>query len=458
LEYHSADLLNRVVSDIETLQDFYVRVLAPPFVAAFVGLSMWLVLGAFNWLIACAFLACYLAAGVGVPFVAYWLAHHTGQQIVEVRAELKIHTVDSIQGMADLLAFGAEEIQTHRLLHLNQKLLNLQRHQAWVNGLQTGLSNLLMNLATWTMLVLAIPLVGQGKLDGIYLAVLALATLASFETVLPLPLAFQQLSSSLQAAQRLFAIIDAEPTVSDTAEVSPQPLDYSVSFEQVSFRYQPAEPLILQNLNLQIPSGKCVAVLGESGAGKTSLANLLLRFWNCEAGQVKLGGFDVGQYCSADLHQLISVVSQDVHLFNASIRENLLIARPNASEAELFAATTQAQIHDFILSLPQGYATLIGEQGLNLSGGERQRLAIARALLKAAPILVLDEPTANLDNTTERQVMQAIQTLQKGRTTLLITHRLTGLEIADCVVVLEGGSILLRKLKLTNSQPYQQAN
>jgi len=293
-----------------------------------------------------------------------------------------------------------------------------------------------MNLALWTMMLLAIPLVREGKLNGVYLAVLALATLASFEAVLPLAVAFQQLGESLQAARRLFEVVDVKPVVNDPETVSPTLQQADLAVQDLCFRYAPGQPLVLDNVSFSVAQGTCLALVGPSGAGKSTLAHLLLRFWDASEGRILLGGHDVRRYRQHDLHQLISVVDQETHLFNTTIRENMLLARPGASEAELIQAAELAQLHHFVQTLPQGYDTRVGEQGLCLSGGERQRLAIARAFLKDAPFLLLDEPTAHLDHKTEQAICEALRELKRGKTTLLITHRSAGLELADTVYTL----------------------
>jgi ABC-type multidrug transport system fused ATPase/permease subunit len=320
---------------------------------------------------------------------------------------------------------------------------------AWLTGLHTALSGLLVNWSTLAILLIAIPLVSRGQLDGVYLALLVLAVLASFEAVLPLPEAFQHLESSIAAARRLFELVDAQPSVPVPPTPSPQPKDYSLVVGNLQFCYAEGELPALDGLSFNLPQGRHLAIVGPSGAGKSSLIHLLLRFWEYQVGQIQLGGHDLRHYRPEDVRRMMSVVSQHTHLFNGTIRENLLIARPTASEFDIIRAARQAHLHDFIQTLPQGYDTWIGEQGLCLSGGERQRLAIARALLKDAPILLLDEPTTNLDAVTEREVLQAIHTLMAGRTTLMITHRLLGLERMDEILVLQAGRIVER------GQPYE---
>jgi ABC-type multidrug transport system fused ATPase/permease subunit len=212
----------------------------------------------------------------------------------------------------------------------------------------------------------------------------------------------------------------------------------------LSFRYGPDEPPALKDVSFALAAGGSLAVVGASGAGKSTLINLLLRFWDYREGQITLGGHELRSYQQDDLQRLVGVVSQQTHLFYATVRENLVIARPDASQADVVQAAQQAQIHEFIQTLPQGYDTWIGEGGLRLSGGERRRLTIARALLKGAPILILDEATADLDPQTERQWMRALQGLMASKTTLIITHRLVGLEAVDEILVLRTGRIVER--------------
>jgi thiol reductant ABC exporter CydC subunit len=444
MQYRGGDLLARVVADVETLESFYLRVVAPPLVALLAALLTAALMAAFDLRLAATLLAFLALAGLGVPLLARALGRGLGTRLVRARSELNVALVDGIQGMPDLLAFGQEGRHQERVGGLGRALVGLQGRMAWISGLQSALSGLLTHLATLAVLLIAVPLVREGRLEGVYLAVLVLAAIASFEAVLPLPAAFQGLESNVAAARRLFEIVDAEPPVQDPPGPSPTPNDYSLAIENLRFRYDAGEPLALDGVSLALPQGGRLAVVGPSGAGKTTLVNLLLRFWEYQEGHILLGGHELRQYPQDVVRRMVSVVSQHTHLFNGTVRENLLIARPDASEAELTRAARQAQMHEFVTALPQGYDTWIGEAGLRLSGGERQRLAIARALLKDAPILILDEATANLDALVEREIMGTVYALTEGRTTLIITHRLVGLEAVDEILVLQAGRVVER--------------
>jgi thiol reductant ABC exporter CydC subunit len=444
MQYQSGDILSRVVADVETLQHVYVRIIAPPLVALLVALVMWLWMRSYDAWLALTLLAFLALAGIGLPLLTQRLGREPGRRLVAVRSELNVALVDGVQGVADLLACGAEARHQEQVARLSDELAGLQRRMAWIGGLHTALTGLLANLAALAVLAVAIPLVGQARLDGVYLALLALAAMSSFEAVAPLPFAFQYLANSLAAARRLFELVDAQPAVHDPPAPSPLPRDHSLSVKEIGFHYAKSEPPALDGVSFVLPQGGSLAVVGPSGAGKSTLVNLLLRFWDYETGQIRLGGHELRAYQQADLRRMFGVVSQHTYLFNATLCENLLMARPGAGQAELARAAQQAQLDEFIESLPEGYNTYIGEQGLKLSGGQRQRLAIARALLQDAPILILDEPTANLDALTEREVMQTVRGLMAGRTTLLITHRLVGLEAVDEILVMRAGRVVER--------------
>ncbi len=441
----SGDLLTRAVSDINTLENIYLRVIAPPAIAVLVGLLMIVFMGAHDPLLAVSLVVFLLLAGVGVPALTALLGRTLGGDLVHTRRDLAVTVLDAVQGLPDLTVFGAIERQLDRLESLNETMRRLNARAARLSALNTALLSLLMALALVSTLLIAVPLVTAGRLDGVLLAVLALATLTSFEAVQPLPQAAQQLGANLAAARRLFEIADQPPAVSDPPDpqpFEPDPAAPPLLVRGLSFRYAPDAPPALDGLSFTLPPGGFVAVVGASGAGKSTLIALLLRFWECEPGSIRLFGRDLHTLTGHTARQVFGVVSQHTHLFNATIRENLRLAAPHATESDLRRAAEAARLLPFIDSLPAGFDTWIGEQGLALSGGERQRLALARALLKDAPILLLDEPTANLDPLTERAVLDALFAARGERATLLITHRLVGLDAADMILVLDRGRLV----------------
>jgi ATP-binding cassette, subfamily C, bacterial CydC len=444
LRYPTGDLLSRIVQDVEELQNVYLRIVAPVAVASIINLLTFVLLYAFDPTLAFAALGSLLATGIGVPLLVRSLARGLGRRQLELRGELNARIVDSVQGAQDLLAFGREEDQGRAIATLNRRLGRLQGRMAFITGLQDALSDMMMNLAMIAMLVLAIPLVTGGEIRGVYLAFLALVVLGSFEAVQPLGTAFQFLGRSVGAGERLFEIVDAEPEVKNPEEPRPLPEDHSLVFDRVGFRYGPCDPRVLEDVSFTLEPGRRVAVVGPSGAGKTTLAGLILRFRDPASGRILVGGHDVRDYAQDDLRGLIGLVAQDTHVFNETLRSNLFIARPGATDEELRRVIEQAQLSDLVEGLPDGLDTPLGEQGLRLSGGERQRLSIARTLLKDAPLLVLDEPTANLDPVTERGLLDAVYGLMRDRATLVITHRLVRMEEMDEILVLDAGRIVER--------------
>ena len=444
IQAHSGDLLSRIVADVQTLENFYLRALAPPLAAGLVLILMTAFMGSYHFQLGVVMLLALVLAGLGIPMLTLHLSKAAGRDAICLRADLNSTLVDGIQGMADLLAFGAEEQHRARVHQLSRAWIDLQARLARASGLQSALMALAITLTTLVILWVAVPLVNAGRLDGVYLAVLVLAAIASFEAIQPLPMAAANLESSRVAARRLFDIVDARPLVRDPDGPSPDPNDYSLRLERLRFRYAPDEPLALQDISFELPQGQCLGIVGPSGSGKTTLVNLLLRFWEYQEGYIELGGHDLRSYQAEELRRIMAVVTQHTYLFGGTLRDNLRVACPDATEAAMWHALEQAQLREFAQALPEGLDTWIGEQGVRLSGGERQRLAIARALLRNAPVLILDEATAHLDTLTERQVLESLRHLMAGRTTLLITHRLVGLEAAHHILVLRAGRVIER--------------
>ncbi|NTV63127.1 MAG: thiol reductant ABC exporter subunit CydD, partial [Oscillochloris sp.] len=423
IDRQGGDLLARAVGDVETLEQLYLRVLSPPLVALLVALLTAGILLAFGARLALALLAVQLLAGVLLPLLIRRFSRHPAGVAVAERAGLLATLVEAIQGMPDLLALGAEQALLARVRGQSAALALAQERLAGLRGLANGLVGLLSQLAALAVLLLAIPLVRGGQIDGVYLALLALTSVASFEALTPLATALQSLELSLAAARRLFAIADTPAQIAHEPERSPAPQDAAVEFAGVSFTYPGADRPVLRDVRTRVAPGQRLLIVGPSGIGKSTLTSLLLRFWEGYTGSIRVGGHDLRAYRAEDVRRMIGVVAQETHLFQGTVLDNLRLARPEASEAEIALACRRARFDQVLARLPESYATWLGERGVGLSGGERQRLAIARALLKDAPILVLDEPTAHLDAEAEREVLAALAELQQGRTTLLISHR-----------------------------------
>ncbi|AGA89228.1 cysteine export CydDC family ABC transporter permease subunit/ATP-binding protein CydC [Thioflavicoccus mobilis 8321] len=438
----SGDLLSRIGADIDALDRLYLRLLVPLLVAVVGGTAAVVFLAFYDWGLALVALAGLLVAGAFVPWLVGRLGAEAAARQVTTAAELRTAVVDGLQGMAELAIYGRAEAQAQAVDRLSVAWIADQRRLAGLDGLSLAAVGLAANLTLWGGLLIVIPLVGSGQLAGPELVMIALFLLACFEAVAPLPAAFQSLATTLTAARRLFAIVDAQPAVVDPQTASPEPERLDLIFDEVALRYAPERPWALHGVSFRVEPGERVAVVGATGSGKSSLVNLLLRFWDYQAGSIRLGGHELRRYRAADLRRRIAVVSQHAHLFHTSIRDNLLLANPNATDEALQRACSVAQLDAFIASLPEGWDTLVGEAGIGLSGGQARRLAIARAVLRDAPILILDEPTEGLDSTTAHDLMTAIHRLMAGRTVLLITHRFADLGAMDRILVLDRGRLV----------------
>jgi ATP-binding cassette, subfamily C, bacterial CydC len=439
--YRSGDLLSRLVEDVEELENLYLRAVSPVLVAAVVSGLAFAILYPFDPTLAFAVLAFLAVAGLGVPLLVWALSRGLGRRQLELRSELYSRIVDGTQGVQDLLAFGREEEQRREIEALDRKLGRIERRQALISGLENSLGDLLTNLAMLVALVPAVSLVAAGEVRGVYLAFLAVVALGVLEAVTPLGAAFRTIERTTAAGERLFEISDSEPTIQNPKSPLPVPADFTLHFHNVSFSYGEGEPFSLENVSFALEPGRKVAVVGPSGSGKSTLASLVLRFREPQGGEIRLGGRSLSEYAQEDVRRLVSVVPQGTHMFNDTLKNNLLLADPEASDEALELALERARISGFVEWLPEGLDTYVGEYGARLSGGERQRLAVARALLKDAPLLVLDEPTANLDTVTERELLASMWEATRDRTVLLITHRLVGMEEVDEILVMDTGRI-----------------
>ena len=441
--HRGGDLLTRFVKDVEELENVFLRVVSPIVVALAVCLLSFVILHAFDPMLAFAAVAFLIAGGFAVPILGRVLSRGLGSRQVRLRAELGTRVVDVVGGARDLLAFNREDAERRGISALHRGIDRAQGRASLVGGLQDAAADLVTGLALVCTLVLAVPLVAGGVVDGVWLALLAIVVLGGFEVIAPLGSAFRVLGRSVSAGERLFEVTDAEAEVVDPPEPLSSPDNHSLTFDRVSFRYEKDAPAVLEDVTFDLPSGGRIAVVGPSGSGKSTLASLVLRFHDPDSGTVRLGGNDARDYRQRDLRRPIAAVDQSPHVFAASIRENLLVADPVADDDALWGTLEKARLTNFVRDLPKGLDEYVGDDGSRLSGGERRRLAVARALLRSAPILLLDEPTADLDAITERELMEGILG-ERGQSVLLITHRLVGLEAMDEILVLDSGSVVER--------------
>ena len=442
-QYRSGDILSRIRGDIDTLDNAYLRVLVPMAVAALGTVVSFVFLALFSWEAAWLVLAALAAVGIALPLLAQRLSRGPGRRAVAYAADVRAAVVDGVQGLAELTVFGAAAANRSQVGRLTDCWLDEQRRLSDLRGSAEALSGLLTNLTVWGVTLMAVPIVRSGQIAPANLATMVLFTLGCFECVAALPAAYLALGETLAAARRIFDIVDAPAPVPEPEGPSPAPRSFGIRFEDVFLRYGADRPWALDGVSLVVPEGARIAVIGASGSGKTSLLNALLRFWDFQGGEIALGERSIREYHAEDLRRHLAVISQNTHLFNTTVRENLRIANPSASDDMLRSAIEQAQIAGEMDRLPRGLDTYVGEGGFKLSGGQARRLAVARALLKDAPILILDEPTEGLDAATERSLMEDLRAgPMRNRTVLLITHRLVGLEHMDRILVMETGRVV----------------
>jgi ATP-binding cassette, subfamily C, bacterial CydC len=435
--YRKGDLLSRMVADVDALQNLYLRGLEPPLVALLAGAVSVGAAAAFLPAAGLVLAAGLLAAGLAVPALAGMLGARAGRRQAAARGELSAELVELLRGAPELVAFGGERAAADRVRAADQTLVRLARRDALVAGVADGLGLVVTGLTVAGVLAVAIAAHDHDALNRVLIAMLALLALAAFEAVTPLGAAARELSATLAAGRRVLELTDRSAAVRDSSEPGLAPVwPFAVALEGVTARYPREERPALDGVSLRLEPGERVALLGPSGAGKTTVANLLLRFLDPERGRVTIAGRDVREYRQDDVRHAISVAGQESHLFSASIRDNVRLARPDATDDEVAGALRAAQIWDWVCRLPDGLDTFVGEEGRELSGGQRQRIVLARALLAGAPVLVLDEPTAHLDPVTASELVDDVFAAAGDRTVLLITHRSEGLDLVDRVVTL----------------------
>ena len=447
LRRRSGDLINLATHDIEMVEYFFAHTITPVFVAVLVPSLVLVLLAGFDITLALTLLP-FLFLVVFMPVMMRGRIDRLAGKARQLLGALSAHTVESVQGLGELLAYQATTNRRAQFVDLIEQhhrerlpfFKEMTRHIV--------VTDLLTVMAGLAVILVSVTLVAAGQLDAVYLPLLALASMAAFLPVIEISDAGRQLAETFAATNRLIQVHDSQPAVSDSAlgsanaETLPQGTALDIELRQLDFRYEGQDESALKQINLSIPAGGTVAIVGASGAGKSTVAHLLLRFWDPQQGQIEIAGRDIRRLTLEHLRAHVALVAQDTYLFNDSLRANLLMAKPGADDKELMQAVQRAELQGFVGGLPQGLDTRVGERGYALSGGQRQRVSIARAFLRDAPILVLDEATSHLDAISEKAVHRALDELMQNRTTLVIAHRLATVRNADQIVVMSEGHLL----------------
>lgn len=434
-----ADMLNRIVADVDAMDHVYLRLINPVTVgvlgiAALTALVAW-----FDTTLGLTLGGVLLLVLLIWPILFYRLGKHNGQQLTQHKAELRIRTLDWLQGYSELTIFGAEQTYRQAIFTAQEKLLRNQYTNAHVSGLAQSLLLLANGWILVLMLWLAADGVG-GQTPDPMIALIAFATMASVELLMPIAGAFQHLGQTLTSARRLNEIILAKPEVEFTQQPTTHNGQYGIEFNGVNFTYQANKPNTIDEFTLSLPQGHKVAIVGQTGSGKSTLIQLLCRYWDVQAGQITIGGINIREWRESDLRAAISVVSQRVDILNGTLRDNLKLANAEATDEQLSEILRQVGLEKLLQD--SALNAWLGDGGRQLSGGEKRRIGIARALLHDAPILLLDEPTEGLDKQTEQQIMQLLHSHFANKTVLFITHRLINLEQMDAIALIEHGKLV----------------
>ena len=440
------NLISIITTDIELLEVFYAHTISPIAIATLTSIIMVIFIGRYHWLAGLLALAAYLIVGVAIPM---WNGKRGSQKGMEFRTnfgELNSFVLDSLRGLDETIQYGQGEKRKEQMSERSKNLAGMQESLSKMEGSQRSFTNMVILLASFGMLALTIWLYDKGAMGFEGILTCTIAMMGSFGPVVALSSLSNNLNQTLASGERVLSLLEETPLVEEipgdveTSGVESMEYEFKgAEAENVTFAY--GEEVILDNYSLKLQPGKITGIHGASGSGKSTLLKLLMRFWDVQDGSVSVDGTDVRKIPTKHLRDMESYVTQETHLFHDSIANNIAIAKPGASREEIMEAAKKASIHDFIMTLPKGYDTEVGELGDTLSGGEKQRIGIARAFLHECPLILLDEPTSNLDSLNEGIILKSLKESAKKKTVVLVSHRVSTMNVADVVYEMENGRI-----------------
>ena len=440
------NLISIITTDIELLEVFYAHTISPIAIATLTSIIMVIFIGRYHWLAGVLALAAYLIVGVAIPM---WNGKRGSQKGMEFRTnfgELNSFVLDSLRGLDETIQYGQGEKRKEQMSERSKNLAGIQKSLSKMEGSQRSFTNMVILLASFGMLALAIWLYAKGEMGFEGILTCTIAMMGSFGPVVALSSLSNNLNQTLASGERVLSLLEEAPLVEEIPGDVETPGTESVEHEftgaeaeNVTFAY--GEEVILDNYSLKLQPGKITGIHGASGSGKSTLLKLLMRFWDVQDGSVSVDGTDVRKIPTKHLRDMESYVTQETHLFHDSIANNIAIAKPGASREEIMEAAKKASIHDFIMTLSKGYDTEVGELGDTLSGGEKQRIGIARAFLHECPLILLDEPTSNLDSLNEGIILKSLKESAKKKTVVLVSHRVSTMNVADVVYEMKNGRI-----------------
>ena len=440
------NLISIITTDIELLEVFYAHTISPIAIATLTSIIMVIFIGRYHWLAGLLALAAYLIVGVAIPM---WNGKRGSQKGMEFRTnfgELNSFVLDSLRGLDETIQYGQGEKRKEQMSERSKNLAGMQEDLSKMEGSQRSFTNMVILLASFGMLALTIWLYDKGTMGFEGILTCTIAMMGSFGPVVALSSLSNNLNQTLASGERVLSLLEETPLVEEipgdveTSGAESKEHGFTgAEAENVTFAY--GEEVILDNYSLKLQPGKITGIHGASGSGKSTLLKLLMRFWDVQDGSVSVDGTDVRKIQTKHLRDMESYVTQETHLFHDSIANNIAIAKPGASREEIMEAAKKASIHDFIMTLPKGYDTEVGELGDTLSGGEKQRIGIARAFLHECPLILLDEPTSNLDSLNEGIILKLLKESAKKKTVVLVSHRVSTMNVADVVYEMENGRI-----------------